>query len=265
MNLFTTSDGIALNYKTSGEGKAIVMIHTAFDNFTVFNDLETKFNKDYQVVLIDLRGHGYSDKPNEINFRTYAKDIKELLDYLYIHECSIIAHELGGSIAALFATQYPETVSSLTMVNPTLLNDITPEERLYRKYSDKIRNWDDETQQKFLDKQLYYSKRKAKKFLKQVENTNSLSTKSEIEAVKQSFIDNNVMHYLKSLDLPTLIIVGQHGERTTIFEAKEVADYIGNTQFEVFEESGLYPFVEEKDKFINDVSRFIEQHLQVAS
>src|SRR5699024_6333871 len=181
MNLFTTSDGIALNYKTSGEGKAIVMIHTAFDNFTVFNDLETKFNKDYQVVLIDLRGHGYSDKPNEINFRTYAKDIKELLDYLYIHECSIIAHELGGSIA-------------------TLLNDITPEERLYRKYSDKIRNWDDETQQKFLDKQLYYSKRKAKKFLKQVENTNSLSTKSEIEAVKQSFIDNNVMHYLKSLD-----------------------------------------------------------------
>lgn len=47
MNLFTTSDGIALNYKTSGEGKAIVMIHTAFDNFSVFNDLEPKFNKDY--------------------------------------------------------------------------------------------------------------------------------------------------------------------------------------------------------------------------
>ena len=76
MNLFTTSDGVALNYKTSGEGKAIVMIHTAFDNFSVFNDLETKFNKAYQVVLIDLRGHGYSDKPNDIKFRTYAKDIK---------------------------------------------------------------------------------------------------------------------------------------------------------------------------------------------
>ena len=151
------------------------------------------------------------------------------------------------------------------MVNPTLLNDITPEERLYRKYSDKIRNWDDETQQKFLDKQLYYSKRKAKKFLKQIENTNNMSTKAEIEAVKQSFIDNNVMHYLKALDLPTLIIVGQHGERTTVFEAKEVADYIGNTQFEIFEESGLYPFVEEKDKFINEVRKFIEQHLQLAS
>ena len=44
MNLFTTSDGIALNYKTSGEGKAIVMIHTAFDNFSVFQGLEAKFN-----------------------------------------------------------------------------------------------------------------------------------------------------------------------------------------------------------------------------
>ena len=78
MNLFTTSDGIALNYKTSGEGKAIVMIHTAFDNFSVFQGLEAKFNHAYQVVLIDLRGHGYSDKPTKINFKTYAKDIKEL-------------------------------------------------------------------------------------------------------------------------------------------------------------------------------------------
>lgn len=111
MNLFTTSDGIALNYKTSGEGKAIVMIHTAFDNFSVFQGLEAKFNHAYQVVLIDLRGHGYSDKPTKINFKTYAKDIKELLDYLYISECSIIAHELGGSIAALFTAQYPDVVT----------------------------------------------------------------------------------------------------------------------------------------------------------
>ncbi|MBO1222144.1 MULTISPECIES: alpha/beta fold hydrolase [Staphylococcus] len=261
MNLFTTSDGIALNYKTSGEGKAIVMIHTAFDNFSVFQGLEAKFNHAYQVVLIDLRGHGYSDKPTKINFKTYAKDIKELLDYLYISECSIIAHELGGSIAALFTAQYPDVVTSLTMVNPTLLNDITPEERLYRKYADKIRNWDGEAQQKFLDKQLYYSKRKAKKFLKQVEYTNSMSTKSEIEAVKESFIDNNVMNYLKELKAPTLIVVGQHGERTTVFEAKEVADYIGDTRFEVFEASGLYPFVEEKDKFMNHVAEFIKQQV----
>ena len=49
-----------------------------------------------------------------------------------------------------------------------------------------------------------------------------MSTKAEIEAVKQSFIDNNVMHYLKALDLPTLIIVGQHGERTQYSKQKKL-------------------------------------------
>src|SRR5699024_12818248 len=99
MILFTTSDGIALNYKTSGEGKAIVMIHTAFDNFSVSLGLEAKFNHAYQVVLIDLRGHAYSDRPTRLSLQRYGKDIKEIIEYLYISECSIIAHDLVDAIA----------------------------------------------------------------------------------------------------------------------------------------------------------------------
>lgn len=260
MNLFTTRDGVALNYRTSGEGNVIVMIHTALDNLTVFNDIEEKFNKNNQVVLVDLRGHGYSDKPNEINFETYAEDIKALLDYLYVTQCAFIGHELGGSVAVSFASLYPDMTNSLTLINPTLLSDMSPEERLYRKYADQIRNWDKETQQNFLDKHLYYSKRKAKKFLKQVDDTNSIATKAELHAVKASFKDNGIMRYLSEVTSPTLIVAGQHGARTTVVEAKEVGDYIGEVRFEVFTASGLYPFVEEKEKFVDVVSKFIKEN-----
>lgn len=44
---------------------------------------------------------------------------------------------------------YPEMTDSITLVNPTLLNDMSPEERLYRRYANQIRNWDKEEQQKF--------------------------------------------------------------------------------------------------------------------
>ena len=114
--------------------------------------------------------------------------------------------------------------------------------------------------QKFLDKHLYYSKRKAKKFLKHVDNTNGIATEAELEAVKDSFNDNNIMSYLSEIDLPTLIIAGQHGERTTIVEAKEVGDYMGEVQFETYTASGLYPFVEEKDKFVDLVLKFIKDN-----
>ena len=52
--------------------------------------------KSFQVVLLDLRGHGYSDKPRQIDFKEFADDIIQLLDYLYIDESALIGHEMGA-------------------------------------------------------------------------------------------------------------------------------------------------------------------------
>lgn len=259
MNLFTTNDGTILNYKTVGEGYAIVLIHTAFDNFTVFHDIEDDLAAHNQVVLIDLRGHGYSDKPNHIEFTDYANDVKELLDYLYIDKCAVIGHEMGASVAAEFSATNPDYVSSLTMINPTMIEDSTPEERIYRRYSETIRTWDEEKQHKFLADKMYYDKKKVNKFLKHVENTNGIATSMEMDSIKASFKCNNIRAYLGNVTVPTQIIAGQHGERTTIVEAKEVADYIKDSEFEVFQSSGLYPFVEQKAEFLNLVNSFIKR------
>ena len=44
--------------------------------------------------IIDLRGHGYSDKPRHIKFNEFADDIILLLDYLYIDQAAFIGHEM---------------------------------------------------------------------------------------------------------------------------------------------------------------------------
>lgn len=260
MDLMKTKDDVTLNYRTTGEGNAILLLHTAFDNFSVFTELEKALSRDYQVVLLDLRGHGYSDKLTSIQFEDYASDIKQLLDKLYIDDCAIIGHELGASVAVAFAAQYPDMVTSLNLVNPTILEDSLPADRLYEHYAHKIRNWDEEKQEKFLDKHLYYSKREGRKFLKQISETNSLNTDNENQAVRDSFINTNIRHYLGEIKVPTLITAGQHGERTTIVEAKEVADYVPHAQFKVFEKSGLYPFAEERTQFLKVAVDFIKAH-----
>lgn len=259
MNLFTTNDGTILNYKTMGEGYAIVLIHTAFDNYTVFHNIVDELSEHNQVVLLDLRGHGYSDKPNNIQFIDYASDVKELLDYLYIDKCAVIGHEMGASVAAEFSATNPQYVSSLTMINPTMIEDSTPEERIYRRYSETIRTWDNEKQHKFLADKMYYDTKKVHKYLKHVENTNGIATSKEMDSIKASFKCNNIRQYLGKVTSPTQIIVGQQGERTTIVEAKEVADYITDSEFEVFQSSGLYPFVEQKAEFLSSVKKFIKR------
>ncbi len=95
------------------------------------------------------------------------------------------ASEIGGIIGADISVRYPEFTSSLTLVNPTSIEGELPEERLFRKYAHIIRNWDPEKQDKFLNKRKYYRPRKMNRFLKHVVDTNEISTKEEIQAVKE--------------------------------------------------------------------------------
>lgn len=260
MDLFTRKGGFTINYETMGEGYPIVLVHTVFDNASIFNSLAKALSKSFQVVLIDLRGHGYSDKPRSIKFNEFADDIILLLEYLYIDEAAFIGHELGGTIVADLSERYPEYISSITLVNPTSIEGELPGERLFHKYAHTIRNWDDEKQEKFLYKRKYFKPRKMSKFLKQVDDTNSISTKEETEAVVDVFKTQGIANNFEKINKPILIIAGEHGEQVTSLEAKEVADLIGDVQFEVFAESSLYPFVEEEEKFLEKVSQFIKNH-----
>ena len=261
MELFTRKGGFTLNYNTMGQGYPVVLVHTAFENASIFQNLAHALSKTFQVVLLDLRGHGYSDKPRHIKFNEFADDIILLLDYLYIDLAAFIGHEMGATIIAHLSKQYPEYVSSLTMINPTSIEGELPEERLFRKYAHKIRNWNEDKQEKFLDKHRYYKHRKVNKFLKNVEDTNSISTKEETEAVDEVFKQRGIAEVFEYITKPTFIVASAYGERITSLESKEVADLIGNVHFEVYSKSSMYPFEEEQEKFIHDVTPFIKKHM----
>lgn len=91
MELFTRKGGFTLNYNTMGQGYPVVLVHTAFENASIFQNLAHALSKTFQVVLLDLRGHGYSDKPRHIKFNEFADDIILLLDYLYMIKRLLLA------------------------------------------------------------------------------------------------------------------------------------------------------------------------------
>ncbi|GGG90231.1 alpha/beta hydrolase [Staphylococcus pragensis] len=261
MDLFTRRGGLSLNYNTMGEGYPVVLVHTAYENASIFQNVAKELAKSFQVVLVDLRGHGYSDKPRQIKFNEFADDIILLLDYLYIDEAAFIGHEMGANIVADLANRYKDYVSSLILVTPTSIEGELPEERLFRKYAHKIRNWDEVKQDKFLEKRRYYKPRKMNKFLKHVEDTNAISTKEETQAVEDVFKQEGISEVFEHVTKPTFIIASEYGERITTIESKEVADLIGNARFDVFTDSSLYPFEEELEKFVEEATPFIKENM----
>jgi pimeloyl-ACP methyl ester carboxylesterase len=74
-----------------------------YKNWTSWKKEIQFFNKhNISTITLDLRGHGKSDKPNELTSNTldcFAKDIHEILIKENITDFIIVGHSMGGMIA----------------------------------------------------------------------------------------------------------------------------------------------------------------------
>ena len=97
------------------------MLHGWLDNAASFTRLGPALADHYQVIAVDLPGHGASEhRPTgaDYNLLDYVVDIADLLKHLaHRQPVHLIGHSLGGIIASLTASVMPEALASLTMID----------------------------------------------------------------------------------------------------------------------------------------------------
>jgi len=116
------SNGVKIRYVTEGEGQAIVLIHGWMADSSMWGrDLygNTKLNvksaSGFQLIALDCRGHGKSDKPRDVEQYgpEMAADVVRLLDHLNIEKAHLIGYSSGSFIAGKVAAANPERVLSI--------------------------------------------------------------------------------------------------------------------------------------------------------
>ena len=66
------------------------------------------------LILVDLRGHGKSDKPRTGNhIDQMAKDVAGVMDRLEIDHAHVVGSSLGAEVGLSLAANYPQRVTSL--------------------------------------------------------------------------------------------------------------------------------------------------------
>jgi proline iminopeptidase len=70
-----------------------------------------------QVVYLDLRGNGRSDAgpPEKWSLAQWALDVRQFCDALCIDRPIVLGHSLGGIIAMVYATTYPDHPAKLIL------------------------------------------------------------------------------------------------------------------------------------------------------
>lgn len=104
--------------RIEGQGKPLLILHGFLgmsDNWKTFGALYAA--EGFQVHLLDLRNHGKSFHSDAFSYEIMAQDILEYCQANNLEKVSIIGHSMGGKVAMLFATKYPEMVDKLIVAD----------------------------------------------------------------------------------------------------------------------------------------------------
>ncbi len=96
----------------------ILAIHGWLDNAASFKPLIPMLS-DYSVIAVDLVGHGYSKHRSEdanYHLMDWVQDLYQFILSENLKEVILLGHSLGGIIASIFASCFPEHVSKLILI-----------------------------------------------------------------------------------------------------------------------------------------------------
>ena len=106
-------------YRSGGEKPAVVFLHGITENGLAWTRFPSFVEPTYDAVLVDLRGHGLSDKPKSgYRAEQMAEDVYWLIKKLNLYQPVLVGHSMGASVATAFGANYPDMVRGLVLEDP---------------------------------------------------------------------------------------------------------------------------------------------------
>jgi pimeloyl-ACP methyl ester carboxylesterase len=118
------TNGLRVHYKSFGRGDtALVFVHGWTCDLTFWRDQVDYFNGKTRIVLVDLPGHGQSDKPMvEYTQDLFAKGIHAALQDAGVKKAVLVGHSMGTPVIRQFYRLYPAETQALVIVDGGLRN-----------------------------------------------------------------------------------------------------------------------------------------------
>tara|TARA_B100000378_G_scaffold186993_1_gene151710 strand:+ start:798 stop:1574 length:777 start_codon:yes stop_codon:yes gene_type:complete len=101
-----TAAPLALAHDISGSGPLLVLIHGITENRAAWDPVD--LTADFEVLRVDVRGHGQSPVQAPFDPSTLAADVHATVEAVRPGVVPIVVgHSMGGIIATAYASRYP--------------------------------------------------------------------------------------------------------------------------------------------------------------
>ena len=96
----------------------MLIIHGFLGMNDNWKSLGTQFAaQGFQVHALDLRNHGKSFHSNDFSYELMAEDVKQYCEFHQLTNVILLGHSMGGKVAMLLASTYPDLVSKLIIAD----------------------------------------------------------------------------------------------------------------------------------------------------
>jgi pimeloyl-ACP methyl ester carboxylesterase len=110
---FHSRDGVNIHFKDVGAGRPVVFLHGFGTSLETWRFMVETLEDEYRLVLLDLKGHGLSDRPRDEMYaaQDHARVVRGLIEYLGLKNVVIVGHSFG-SVVGLAAALDAQRVGS---------------------------------------------------------------------------------------------------------------------------------------------------------
>ncbi|MBT3670649.1 MAG: alpha/beta fold hydrolase [Chloroflexi bacterium] len=263
-------NGVEIFYKKVGEGIPCLMMHGGLGvDHNVMHPWLDGLGEKMELVYYDHRGNGKSTpvEANSLTHEVLLEDAKALASALGYEKFAILGHSYGGFLGLEFALKFPERVTHLILVDTAAAFDYFDEilENAKKKGATEemieaiIEEWhSDEEFEKGLKTffPLYFKNYDENFANKMVENIIMKYSGMTREGELAGF---DVRNRLGEIEIATLVLVGEDDFITPASKAETIHAGIPNSEMHIFENSGHFPFIEEKEAFFQAVFSWLDK------
>lgn len=102
-----------------GQGSPVVFVHGSMTWSYFFRRAIRTLAPYHRCIAVDHLGFGLSEKPTKADYshRAHYMRLRELLQYLDLHDVTIVVHDSGGPIGLPYGLEFPERVRQVVLLN----------------------------------------------------------------------------------------------------------------------------------------------------
>jgi pimeloyl-ACP methyl ester carboxylesterase len=258
--LIAVIDSLEIGYDDVGTGLPVLFVHAFPLNRTMWAPQVSALVDRCRCVAADIRGFGDSSVAPPYSMEQYADDLRHLLDQLRIESVVLVGCSMGGYASFAFWRRHRQRVRALVLADTRAGAD-SEETLARRRHLIEVARTEGATAVANLQISSIVGKTTREKQPDTYDAVHRMMAQASVEgivgAVEAMMLRPDSTASLATIDVPTLIVVGEEDVPTPVKEARAMHERIPGSRLEIITQAGHLSNSERPAAFNHVLTEFL--------